>query len=147
MSRSDPAGTDAHPADRLTPRQVRLVAELLQGDTLTKAAERAGIGLATAKRWLRQEPVREALKAGQRQTLGELARLLAARDVLAVTTLAELAQDATTPPATRRSAANALLQRRLQAAVVAELEDRLARLEEADGGDGGDGGDGCGWTG
>lgn len=127
MTGSEPLTTN-DAADRLNPRQTRLVVELLQGFNLTTAAKRAGISFATAKRYMHVSAVREALKAGQRQSLGELARMLAAFDALAVTTLADLTRDKTTPPATRRAAANQLLQRRLQAALLAdaELDEQLA---------------------
>lgn len=109
---------------------------LLGGYSVAAAAKKAGVGRSTIFRWLRDDAAfTAALRAGQRQSLGELSRSLAAIDQLAVMTLAEHARDKDVPPETRRAAASDLIQRRIQAATVVDLEDRLSLLEQADGDD------------
>jgi len=133
MSQDDPGQDGSKPADRLSPREQRLVMALLRGDTMTMAAARAGVSIPTAKRWRKRPAVQQALEAAQEESLRELSRLLAACDRDAVATLGQLMRDEATPPATRRASANQLIQRRLQVAVLADLERRLQVLEDSTG--------------
>lgn len=136
LARSEtPAKDETHEREpELDRRQTRVLGLLLAGFHVSTVAKKTGVGRSTIFRWLRHdEAFKDALRAGQRQSLGELSRSLAAFDQLAVATLADLARDKKIPPATRRAAANQLLQRRIQVAMVADLEDRLSMLEDAEG--------------
>src|SRR5260370_18034831 len=96
----------------LSPVQAQVIEALAQGQTVSAAAEKAGVHRTTIHHWIRSEPqFQAAVRIAQAEYSAELndgIRELAARALL---TLHDLLQDPTTPPAVRLKTALAILQR------------------------------------
>ena len=96
----------------LSPAQAQVIKSLARGQTVTAAAEDAGVHRTTIHHWIRTEPAfKIAVEAAQSEYAAELndgIRELAARALL---TLHDLLQDISTPPAVRLKTALAILQR------------------------------------
>ena len=96
----------------LSPVQAQVIEALAQGQTVSAAAEKAGVHRTTIHHWIRTEPqFQAAVRIAQAEYSAELndgIRELAARALL---TLHDLLQDPTTPPAVRLKTALAILQR------------------------------------
>ncbi len=92
--------------------QAKVIAALAQGQTVTAAAEDAGIHRTTIHHWMRSEPAfKVAVRTAQAEYAEDLndgMRELAAR---ALQTLHHLLNDPNTPPAIRLKTALAVLQR------------------------------------
>jgi transposase-like protein len=119
-------------ADRLTPKQGRLLDYLLQGASVRAAAQACGVSPRTAYRWLSRPKFQSALRAGQEQAMGDAVRRLDTSSSIAITTLRQLCSDPSTPASTRRAAASDLLliPARLRAMGLAQtIEARIAELE------------------
>jgi len=118
----------------LTPKQRRMIAELLAQPTQRAALAAAGVGAATLHRWRSQEPAfvdalaearRELFADGYARLLGEQARNL--------DELARLRDDGENEN-TRLRAAIALEQslvRRYELLSLSDLERRIAQLEQS----------------
>ena len=96
----------------LSPAQAQVIKSLARGQTVTAAAEDAGVHRTTVHHWIRSEPAfKIAVETAQSEYAAELndgIRELAARALL---TLHDLLQDISTPPAVRLKTALAILQR------------------------------------
>ena len=96
----------------LTPAQAKVIKSLARGQTVTAAAEDAGVHRTTIHHWIRTEPAfKIAVETAQSEYAAELndgVRELAARALL---TLHDLLQDISTPHAVRLKTALAILQR------------------------------------
>ena len=96
----------------LSPVQAQVIEALAQGQTVSAAAEKAGVHRTTIHHWIRTEPqFKAAVRIAQAEYSAELndgIRELAARALL---TLHDLLQDISTPPAVRLKTALAILQR------------------------------------
>ena len=96
----------------LWPAQAQVIKSLARGQTVTAAAEDAGVHRTTIHHWIRTEPAfKIAIETAQSEYAAELndgIRELAARALL---TLHDLLQDISTPPAVRLKTALAILQR------------------------------------
>jgi hypothetical protein len=96
----------------LSPAQAKVIKSLARGQTVTAAAEDAGVHRTTIHHWIRTEPAfKIAVETAQSEYAAELndgIRELAARALL---TLHDLLQDISTPPAVRLKTALAILQR------------------------------------
>jgi len=96
----------------LSPVQAQVIEALAQGQTVSAAAEKAGVHRTTIHHWIRTEPqFQAAVRIAQTEYSAELndgIRELAARALL---TLHDLLQNPTTPPALRLKTALAILQR------------------------------------
>jgi hypothetical protein len=101
-----------NPDPALSPAQAEVAAALARGETITAAAEQAGVHRTTVHHWLRHEPeFKTAVLAARREyveTVNDELRELAAR---ALQTLRKLLDDPTTAPALQLKAALAILQR------------------------------------
>src|SRR6266446_7983244 len=96
----------------LSPVQAQVIEALAQGQTVSAAAEKAGVHRTTIHHWIRTEPqFQAAVRIAQAEYSAELndgIRELAARALL---TLHDLLRDPATPPAVRLKTALAILQR------------------------------------
>src|SRR6266478_3791568 len=96
----------------LSPAQAQVIKSLARGQTITAAAEDAGVHRTTIHHWIRTEPAfKIAVETAQSEYAAELndgIRELAARALL---TLHDLLQDISTSPAGRLKTALAILQR------------------------------------
>ena len=120
------------PEDRtLSAKQRRLIEGLLLHGEVAAAARQAGASRDSAYRWLRDPAVAAALKAAERQAVEAAVRSLARLAATAARTLEAAMTDAAVPAGTRVRAADAALARLLQIRELVDLDERLARLEEA----------------
>lgn len=111
----------------LSPQQGTALAVLAGGGTARAAASEAGVSLRTVRRWLASPAYRAHLTAQTAATVSEARERLAQTATEAVRVLADVMSDPTQPAAARVSAARHVL----TAALDRDLDERLARLEEA----------------
>ncbi len=96
----------------LSPVQAQVIEALAQGQTVSAAAEKAGVHRTTIHHWIRNEPqFKAAVRTAQSEYAAELNDGLRELAVRAVLALHDLLQDITTPPAVRLKTALAILQR------------------------------------
>lgn len=115
--------------DRLTPRQARFCTALLEARTIREAAKMAGIGEATAWRYLASPRVRQTLSERQGAMLAQASAALVADMAEARKTLRSIMGDATAAPGVRVAAARAVLEAGLRLFELASLAERVAELE------------------
>lgn len=122
-----PHGPDT---DGLTEKQRRALAALLTAPTAKAAAQMAGIGERTMKRF-RAIP---AFQRAYRMAQGEMVEsaVCQSRQHLtgALSVLADIAADANAPPAARVSAAKASIELALKLGEQSDVLERLAELEK-----------------
>jgi hypothetical protein len=111
----------------------RLLQTLAGGATVAAAATQAGVSEATAYRRLAEPEFRRRLQALRADIVQRTAGTLTAAANEAVQALLELLK-AAAPPAARLGAAKAVLELGMKVREAAELEQRLAALEERLGG-------------
>jgi DNA-binding MurR/RpiR family transcriptional regulator len=116
----------------------RLLTLLACGMTVEAAAQQAGVGPATVYRRLRDPGFRQRLQRVRADFVQRTAGTMTAAATEAVRTLLEL-QKAPSPPAVRLGAARAVLEIGMKVREAADLEERLAALEERLANDGGRG--------
>ncbi len=96
----------------LSPVQAQVIEALAQGQTVSAAAEKAGVHRTTIHHWIRNEPqFKAAVRTAQSEYAAELNDGLRELAVRAVLALHDLLQDISTPPAVRLKTALAILQR------------------------------------
>ena len=115
----------------LRPRQQRLVEALQTSATIRGAAQAAGIPPATCYRWLREAPVKAALREHHDNTMAQGARVTATFLTEALRVLAETMRDVNTPAAVRVSAARAMIEAAARFTDVVILSERVSQLESA----------------
>ena len=106
-----------------------LLLALACGATVEAAAHQAGVGPATVYRRLKDADFRQRLQRVRADMVQRTAGVLTAAGLESVKTLLEL-QQANQPPAVRLGAARAVLDSGIKLREVADLEDRLAALEQ-----------------
>lgn len=122
--------------DGLSPKQVKALAALLEGQTVPQTATTAGVHRVTVWSWLKEPAFAAALRYAESIQLDEIARALGAAGAGAVATLVSLKDDAEVPAAVRARAASDLLSRLLPIRETIALEARIAAIEQAlDGGE------------
>src|SRR5262249_6736792 len=107
-----------------------LVRALACGATVEHAARKVGMGERTAYRRLQDPAFRARVDAARAEMVARTAGLLTGAGLGAVKTLVDLQQDAAAPAPVRRGAARDVLEMGLRYREVANLEVRLAALEE-----------------
>lgn len=115
--------------ENLTPKQHRAIEALLTSGDMTRAAERAGVSRETLYKWLKSEPFRQELKAGEAKALEALSRRLVALGDSAVLALQD-GLNADNPTAVRLRAADIIIGRLLQLKELVNLDERVSALEE-----------------
>jgi hypothetical protein len=115
----------------ITAKQERTVLALLVRPTIQAAAEATGIGQRTLYRWLKEPAFKRAYREARREAVSQAVAQLQQAAAGAVTTLSAIVQDANAPAAVRVSAAKTVLELALKGQEQADLEHRLAALEEA----------------
>ena len=107
----------------------RLLTLLACGVTVEAAAQQAGVGVATVYRRLKDPVFRQRLQRVRTDFVQRTAGTLTAASTEAVRTLLELLKPAAPPPV-RLGAAKAVLEIGVKLREMAEVEERLAALEE-----------------
>lgn len=108
--------------------EYQLVLSLASGVSMQDAAERAGVSKRTVYRRLEDPDFRRQVSKARSDLYSQAAGMLAANSVEAVTTLQNLANDATSENV-RLSAAKTMLELGSKLREAAELDERLTELE------------------
>lgn len=114
----------------LRPRETRAVAALLTERTLAGAAQAAGVGEKTIRRWLKRPDFASALRDAQAEAVGDALGRLRAVTGEAVQTLRDLAVSANSE-SVRLGAARSILDFALRATELDDLAERIQLLEQA----------------
>jgi hypothetical protein len=112
--------------DRKLPK---FIEELLLSPSVEAAAASAGISNRTAWRWMRDPSVLERLADLRRQGMQHAMMRLQTAASAAVTCLCEVQANGESENA-KVSAARCILEQALRAAEIADIEERIARLEQ-----------------
>src|SRR5215469_15392219 len=104
------------------------IAALLSRSSVEDAAKAAGIGHATAWRWLKDPAVQARLREARKDAMNAAMVRLQEAASGAVDCLCEVQKEGESESA-RVSAARCILEQALRAAEVGDLEERLAKLE------------------
>lgn len=118
--------------DVLTAQQRKAIAALLTAPTIAAAAKAAGVAERTLHRWLSDnEHFRAALDAAEGQVIGGVTRRLIGYADHALTVMVQIMADRSHSPAVRLRAAQGIIDSMLRLRELRNLEERLAKLEEA----------------
>ena len=116
----------------MTAKQKKALAALITAPTVAAAAEQAGIGYATLRRWLKED---EAFRHEYERELAGLVTEAATKAKQSMTpalsVLREIVEDEDGPAAVRVSAARSLLEYGLKLVELADLTARLDALEKS----------------
>jgi hypothetical protein len=107
-----------------------LVTALAFGATVENAARKAGIGERTAYRHLADPAFRARVDQARREAVLRTAGMLTGASPGSVKTLVDLQQDVSVPASVRRGAARDVLELAVTYRESAEMEQRLAAIEE-----------------
>ncbi len=116
---------DSAPIDKLTPRQQKALIALLGSASIAKAAAESDIPERTIHAWLRDPDFEAAYRQARRDAVRAATAALQRASGAAVTVIAQLMVNTSTPPAVRLAAASKVLE---LAIASVELDDVLARL-------------------
>ena len=111
----------------MTPKKQKALSALLLSPTVAAAAERAGIGYASLRRWLAEDPeFRQAYQDALAGLLEDAAAQAKQSLSPALSTLREISEDPSFPAAVRVQASRALLDAALK---LTEITDVISRIE------------------
>jgi len=116
--------------DKIGQKQEKVIAALLQAQTIREAAEQAGISESTLLRWLHDETFLEPYRKARRQVVQLAICQLQRSAGKAVKTLLEIAEEKDNPASSRVSAAKTILEMSLKAVEFEDLEKRIAEIEK-----------------
>lgn len=121
----------ARTQEKVTPRQERLIAELLIHPTMKAAAAAADVPFATARRWLADDTAfLRAYRGARRRQVEHASAMLQVATVAAVAALMRNINDPA-PPALQVRAAQIVLERAQAAVETTDLLERIEALEAA----------------
>lgn len=115
---------------KLNANQRRAIDALLQGHSKTEAAEAADVTLRTVDRWHNEPDFALALSQGGDQVIKDAATRLKASLDTAIDVFREVMSDKKATTATRLRAADLVATHALKLLEVADLVERLERLEQ-----------------
>ncbi len=107
------------------------LAALISEPTLGEAAKKVGISEVTLWRWLQDPEFQEKYRTARRQAVSQSITQLQKISSEAVQTLRDVMNDKETPPASRVTAAKAVLEMSIKAVEVEDLAVRIEALEKA----------------
>lgn len=116
---------------KLNHKQESAIAALLSAPTVAQAATVAGIGEGTLWRWLALPTFQTQYRAARREVVGHAVARLQAACRAAVDTLESVMANGEAAPASRVSAARAVLEMAFKAVELDDLAVRVEALEEA----------------
>jgi hypothetical protein len=114
--------------EKLTRKQDQAIGALLTEQTITAAAEQAGVGEATLRRWLKLPEFIAAYREARRESMEKATAQLQASGWAAATTLVRLL--GADSESVRLRAAMAILDQANKGLEMLDHEERLAALEE-----------------
>lgn len=107
------------------------LAALISEPTLGEAAKKVGISEVTLWRWLQDPEFQDKYRTARRQAVSQSITQLQKISSEAVETLREVMNNKETPPASRVTAAKAVLEMAIKAVEVEDLAVRIEALEKA----------------
>jgi uncharacterized protein (UPF0147 family) len=114
---------------KLRRKEETAISALLTQGTLAEAAEVAGIGEATLRRWLQRDDFQEAYRRARREAVAHALAHLQRVSGVAVETLRDIMQDPNKPASARVTAARVILELAIRGVELEDLEGGLATLE------------------
>jgi hypothetical protein len=111
-------------------KKEQAIAALLSSRNLEQAAETAGIGVTTLRRWMRNAQFKKEYLQARREGLAQATARLQQSSGPAAATLLKLMVDPGMPPAIRLRAADYVLKHGIKTLQDDDLEVRLAHLEK-----------------
>ncbi len=125
------AAEQGEAAEILTPGQEAAIAALIGSPTYAAAAQAAGVGERTLRRWINSDPqFRRRLHQARSAVFDQAVRLLYLASPKAAGVLDGIAQDDAAPKTARVSAARALLHYSCRGRELADVDARLDMLED-----------------
>ncbi|HEV7299836.1 MAG TPA: hypothetical protein VGN72_10760 [Tepidisphaeraceae bacterium] len=115
----------------LSARQGQAIEQLLQGQTMEKAAMAAGVSSRTLRSWMRRERFRNTLLAARREAFGQAIGLTQRYAPVAVATLVKMMNDAGASANAKVAAAAVLLKFGREGIELDDLAVRVEVLEQA----------------
>lgn len=119
------------PAAAPSPKQHRLIQELLVHGEIVAACKAAEVGRSTAYKWFQLPTFTTALREAEREALTATARRLSRLGLKAVEVLDDTLSDPEAPAAVRVRAADAVLTKLLQLRESVDLDERITAIEQA----------------
>lgn len=116
-------------SDKLTPKQTKAIDCLLTQPTTKRAAEAAGVGYATLRRWLGQQDFNQAFQRARTVSYEATLQTLQTVTSRAIETLCALMENPELAPSVRVNAAGKLLDAGFRSREQIENESRIAELE------------------
>ncbi len=113
-----------------TSKQELAIVALSQGKSQTQTAASTGIGLRTIQRWCQQPEFQAAIRTAQRESYDTAIARLVAVSASAAAILASIAADTEASAPARIAACRVILDGAYRGFAQAELERRVAELEE-----------------
>jgi hypothetical protein len=111
-------------------KKEQAIAALLSSRNVEQAAETAGIGVTTLRRWMRNPQFKKEYLQARREGLAQATARLQQSSGPAAATLLKLMVDPGMPPAIRLRAADYVLKHGIKTLQDDDLEARLAQLEK-----------------
>jgi uncharacterized protein (DUF885 family) len=114
---------------KLSRKEETAISALLTQGTLAEAAQVAGIGEATLRRWLQLDDFKTAYRRARREAVSQAVAHLQRVSGEAVETLRAIMNDDQKPSSARVTAARVILELSIKAVELEDLEVRIAALE------------------
>lgn len=113
--------------EKQTRKQSIFIANLLAEPTVKEAAQKSGIGEATAYRWMKDPAFQESYREARWESVSQAVRQSQQLSVEAMNTIRSIMNNESAPAGARLSAARSILE---FAVKTVELEDLTARVEK-----------------
>lgn len=115
---------------KLTPKQRRCVAALVDGQNYSRAALAAGVTTRTIARWRELPHFEQALQTAGRRAIADATRQITGGLTTAISFLLEVIQNERAPASVRTRAALGLIDRQIRLVEVSEILPRIEALEK-----------------
>ena len=115
--------------DRLTPKQVRAIAAMLQSKDVRDAARIANVSERTLFRWMKDDAFRSAMKEAESQAIAQVMRRLSNLCALALDVLEKEMESDLAKESVRVRAADVVLAKVHTFKELNDFDERLAALE------------------
>jgi transposase-like protein len=116
--------------NKLSRKKEQAIIALLEAPTVKEAAEVVGVNPATLYKWMAQPEFEEAYRKARHRAMGEAIARLQQASSKAVATLWDVMGDQEATPASRVTAARAVLELGMRGTEIEVIEVRLKQLEE-----------------
>lgn len=116
--------------NKLSRKKEQAIIALLEAPTVKEAAEVVGVNPATLYKWMAQPEFEEAYRKARHRAMGEAIARLQQASSEAVDTLRDVMGDQEATPASRVTAARAVLELGMRGTEIEVIEVRLKQLEE-----------------